>query len=243
MLICKLVLIAIFLLLGLTTTLLLQTTDANGRLITLNQAGVTASPTGASTSTHAYPSSGTSSTVGQGHGGGRNSTTANGEPVARPYQCGVCGKAFIRNEHLRRHVLTHSGEKPHACSLCGKAFSRREHLTKHLRSHAAKGIITPQQSGSGAPTLQGGVIPASNPVQISMGPPSSSGGGPGAPAVAGTAAMVSQASSGANTPAPAHTHSQSVAHSMASSHATGPVAHLPPGTHYLPMFSLLAEVV
>ena len=70
----------------------------------------------------------------------REPRTQNGQQVSRPYACGMCGKAFIRNEHLRRHVLTHSGEKPFMCNVCGKAFSRREHLSKHSRSHDKAGV-------------------------------------------------------------------------------------------------------
>ncbi|EGG01698.1 uncharacterized protein MELLADRAFT_38981 [Melampsora larici-populina 98AG31] len=37
-----------------------------------------------------------------------------------------CGKGFDRGEHLKRHLLSHSGEKPFSCNLCGRNFSRNE---------------------------------------------------------------------------------------------------------------------
>lgn len=223
---------------GLATTLLLQTTDQSGRIVTINPPGgsgiATPVVTTSSTSHHSGQGSG-------GHGGGSSSGGStrglnhNGEPVPRPYQCGVCGKSFIRNEHLRRHVLTHSGEKPHACVTCGKAFSRREHLTKHMRSH----IKVNAASGSGQSSSQ-----PSHSIQVAG--VSSVATPQPAPAVVQTATVslptpTVVASSNAHQQPPPH----GVTHTVAGSHGT-PVAHaahLPPGTHYLPMFGLLAEVV
>ena len=205
---------------------------------------VTSSPGGHPT----HSSQGASSAAGGSNSSGHG-RTASGEPVARPYQCGVCGKAFIRNEHLRRHVLTHSGEKPHVCTTCGKAFSRREHLTKHIRSHT-KSMIDTQQSSSATPAqaqpphsaiaVAGGSVTASiaNTPHPTLTTHTSAPNSilPNGPTIVAT--------SGVHQPPPAAAHS-GVAHSVAASHHT-PVAHathLSGAAHYLPMFGILAEVV
>ncbi|XP_063588495.1 zinc finger protein 628-like isoform X1 [Penaeus indicus] len=221
---------------GLATTLLLQTTDQNGRLVTINQGSSGAVPTSVVT-TSSSSHHGPSSSGHQGSSGGSGSSRGhnhNGEPVPRPYQCGVCGKAFIRNEHLRRHVLTHSGEKPHACTTCGKAFSRREHLTKHMRSH-----IKPSASGSTQSSSQA----SHGSIQVGV---SGSAATPQATLTVAQSAAVSLPTASVVASSAAHQQPPpGVAHTVAASHGT-PVAHaahLPPGTHYLPMFGLLAEVV
>lgn len=226
---------------GLATTLLLQTTDQNGRLVTINQGSGTSSvPTSVVTTSSSTHHQGHSNTITYSRGTGTGSTRgldSNGDPIPRPYQCGVCSKSFIRNEHLRRHVLTHSGEKPHACSTCGKAFSRREHLTKHMRSHVkipVPGLMqySPQASHS---SIQVGGVTAT----VATPQPTHTVAHTATVSVPTPPSVV--ASSSAHQQLPQH----GVAHTIAGSHGT-PVAHaahLPPGTHYLPMFGLLAEVV
>lgn len=51
-----------------------------------------------------------------------------------------CGWSFKRYEHLKRHMLVHTGERPHACPFpgCGKRFSRSDNLHAHHRTHLKK---------------------------------------------------------------------------------------------------------
>jgi uncharacterized Zn-finger protein len=51
-------------------------------------------------------------------------------------QCPYCPKKFYRRDHLKKHILVHTGEKPHACPHCTKAFTQKQSLKLHiLRYH------------------------------------------------------------------------------------------------------------
>lgn len=53
----------------------------------------------------------------------------------KPHKCVVCGKAFLRSEHLKSHLVIHSGYKPYYCKMCPRRFTQNSHLKRHMKSH------------------------------------------------------------------------------------------------------------
>lgn len=80
--------------------------------------------------------------------------TQTGTRRRAPYMCPqpLCGREFKRFQHLKRHQLTHSGEKPFRCpdARCGKAFARSDNLAQHIRIHYAERSPAQQMSGAAA---------------------------------------------------------------------------------------------
>ncbi|VDP88164.1 unnamed protein product [Echinostoma caproni] len=56
----------------------------------------------------------------------------------RMHQCEHCDKQFDRPSLLKRHTLTHTGERPFECRFCSKGFSTRSGVNTHERTHTGQ---------------------------------------------------------------------------------------------------------
>ncbi|KAL7907377.1 hypothetical protein GGI35DRAFT_456193 [Trichoderma velutinum] len=88
-----------------------------------------------------------------------------GRPRFRVAPCKYCNKEFKRQEHLERHIRTHTRERPFGCA-CGRTFSRPDLLNRHRRLSQCSNPTTsiPQDS---AGTGQEAVSPSKNIYQTS----------------------------------------------------------------------------
>jgi len=57
----------------------------------------------------------------------------------RPYRCDECGKNFVTQAALTRHVLRiHKGDKA-TCHICGNTYSK-SHTSNHIREHLGEKV-------------------------------------------------------------------------------------------------------
>ncbi|KAM6939490.1 uncharacterized protein FYW49_007214 [Xenentodon cancila] len=58
--------------------------------------------------------------------------------LKKRYICHTCGKEFLRNHTLKRHLVIHLGERPYKCFICGKGFTQGGNLKTHMKTHTGE---------------------------------------------------------------------------------------------------------
>src|SRR5271154_1205133 len=48
------------------------------------------------------------------------------------FTCDICGRAFVRAAHRKRHMLVHTGKKDFVCTQCGKELATKDGLKRHV---------------------------------------------------------------------------------------------------------------
>ena len=68
----------------------------------------------------------------------RKSKTKNVPKKLRPmkFGCPFCSRKMTRPSDVKKHILTHTGEKPFTCDTCGKLFSQKGHFNEHVLAHS-----------------------------------------------------------------------------------------------------------
>jgi len=84
----------------------------------------------------------------EGRGGSRTSSTAPNSPGKKKsaystapnrVTCPYCHRKFPWSSSLRRHILTHTGQKPYKCAHCPLLFTTKSNCDRHLlRKHSNK---------------------------------------------------------------------------------------------------------
>ena len=71
-----------------------------------------------------------------------NNTRTENVPIklgVEKFRCPFCSTVMSRPSKIKRHILTHTGEKQFWCNVCDKGFIQKQHLQIHLaKNHRQK---------------------------------------------------------------------------------------------------------
>ena len=57
----------------------------------------------------------------------------------RPFQCKICGKAFLTSRDMKTHMKMHS--IPYKCHMCEESFADKDLLDDHIRKDQRKSEV------------------------------------------------------------------------------------------------------
>ncbi|KAG7178123.1 Zinc finger protein 850-like [Homarus americanus] len=66
----------------------------------------------------------------------------------KTYPCEKCNQVSRSSANLKKHMMTHSGERPYKCIICQKAFRQMHHLSDHTRTHTGERPFECEECGS-----------------------------------------------------------------------------------------------
>jgi len=58
----------------------------------------------------------------------------------KPFRCQRCGRYFSQLVNLKKHKLGHLNAKPYQCNYCEKGFTQLSNFKRHLQSHIKEGV-------------------------------------------------------------------------------------------------------